>query len=197
MRGNSALSMWKIIGTIRPFWAWILLVVSAGILSVVWIMQYGFGLLPCDLCLWQRWPYYGLGVLALIVIIVRQWQKEDKKQKFFSISAGILATILATGGMFLALYHVGIEEYWWQRWYPSIVSECAATQSTTTMNIEELREYFMSRTSVTPSCAQVSWSLFGLSLASYNGLFSVALMIYCILITCSFFGIRRNNDEYK
>ena len=184
--------MWQIIDTIRPFWAWVLLVASAGTLSVVWVMQYGFGILPCELCIWQRWPYVGIVIVASTAIIVRQWQQEDD-QKFFSILAGIMAT----GGIFLALYHVGIEEHWWQRWSPSIVSDCATTQSTVTMNLEELREYFMSRTSVPPSCAQVSWSMFGLSLASYNGLFSFTLMIYCILITCSFLGIRRNNYEYK
>lgn len=71
------------------------------------------GLVPCALCLWERWPYrvaLGLGLLALV--LPRRWA--------WPVLAGLGAAVLAGAG--LALLHVGVEQGWW----PSPLPECAA-----------------------------------------------------------------------
>jgi disulfide bond formation protein DsbB len=71
------------------------------------------GLVPCALCLLERWPYriaIGLGVLGVLLprraSVVLLWL--------------VLLTILASAA--LAFVHVGVEQGYW----PSPLPECAA-----------------------------------------------------------------------
>ena len=34
------------------------------------VSQYGFGLHPCEMCYWQRWPHQTAIVLALLALVV-------------------------------------------------------------------------------------------------------------------------------
>ena len=68
------------------------------------------GLVPCALCLWERWPYraaIAFGVLA--AALPRRWAQ-----------AALLAALIAAAG--LGALHVGVERRWW----PSPAPECAA-----------------------------------------------------------------------
>jgi disulfide bond formation protein DsbB len=71
------------------------------------------GLVPCALCLWERWPYriaIGLGVLALLL---------PRRVRAALLWLTVL-TILAAAA--LAFVHVGVEQGYW----PSPLPECAA-----------------------------------------------------------------------
>lgn len=70
------------------------------------------GLVPCALCLWERWPYrlmIGVGILGAL------WPAGRKP------IAG-LALVMALAGVGLGGAHVGVEQGWW----PSPLPECAA-----------------------------------------------------------------------
>ena len=54
-----------------------LLALSAATLAVVYASQYIGGLQPCQLCLYQRWPWWGalaLSALALIPALSPPWR---------------------------------------------------------------------------------------------------------------------------
>ena len=40
--------------------------VPALLLAGAYVSQYGFGLFPCEMCWWQRWPHFAALALALV-----------------------------------------------------------------------------------------------------------------------------------
>jgi len=71
------------------------------------------GLVPCALCLWERWPYRIAAVLGLVAAFL--------SPSAARVTMALLAlTVLA--GVGLATIHVGVEFHWW----PSPLPECAA-----------------------------------------------------------------------
>jgi disulfide bond formation protein DsbB len=71
------------------------------------------GLVPCALCLLERWPYRAAIVLALLALLVP-----------LPIARVLLVLVVLTllADVALAFVHVGVEAHWW----PSPLPECAA-----------------------------------------------------------------------
>ena len=71
------------------------------------------GLVPCALCLLERWPYRVAIVLGLVAAVVPP-----------PLGAVLLMLVVLTmlAGAALAVVHVGVELHWW----PSPLPECAA-----------------------------------------------------------------------
>ena len=75
--------------------------------------EYWGGLVPCALCLWERWPYRVAIVLALVAIVVPRGIAR-------LLLLLVLVSMLAAAA--LAVVHVGVELHYW----PSPLPECAA-----------------------------------------------------------------------
>src|ERR1700722_5599749 len=71
-------------------------------LAFAFIMQFGFDLHPCVLCLWQRVPYGVAGVLALAA-----WIRAPYRQQAAFLLA--LCALVYLTGMGLAFFHSGVE----------------------------------------------------------------------------------------
>ncbi|MEX2616917.1 MAG: disulfide bond formation protein B [Alphaproteobacteria bacterium] len=136
----------------------LLLVMSAGTLGGAYAFQYWGGLQPCALCLYQRWPWWIAGALAIVAIVAVR----DRRLHAAALSLATLAVWVGAG---IAVYHVGVEQRWWEG--PSACSG-AATPAT----LEELRAMVLAAPVV--RCDDVAWSLFGISMAGYNALLSLA-----------------------
>jgi len=50
---------------------WISLLVPAGLLGGAYVSQYGFGLFPCEMCWWQRYPHFAAIGLALLAFTIK------------------------------------------------------------------------------------------------------------------------------
>jgi len=74
------------------------------------------GLVPCALCLLERWPYRIAIVLGLAAALV--------PPRTGRVMLGLLALTML-GGAALGVIHVGVEFHWW----PSPLPECAAQVS--------------------------------------------------------------------
>ena len=74
---------------------------SAGLLLGALAFQYLGGLAPCVLCIWQRWPH----VVALVFAGLYLWRGHGA----LAALAGLAALTSAGIGMF----HVGVEQGWW------------------------------------------------------------------------------------
>lgn len=85
------------------------------------------GLVPCALCLWERWPYrvaVGLSVVALVV-----------PQRLARFMLGLVAlTFVVSAGV--AFLHIGVEQHWW----PSPLPECMAPRITAGSFAERLAQ---------------------------------------------------------
>ena len=86
---------------------------AAAALGVALGSEHWGGLVPCALCLLERWPYrivIGLGLLALVL------------PRRAGRAVLMLAVLALLAGAVLAGVHVGVEWGWW----PSPLPECAA-----------------------------------------------------------------------
>ena len=91
----------------------ILSLLAALALGIALASEHWGGLVPCALCLWERWPYRTVMILgALAVILPRPWAR---------LALWIACATLLTG-VLLGAIHVGVE---WKFW-PSPLPECAA-----------------------------------------------------------------------
>jgi disulfide bond formation protein DsbB len=88
-------------------------VAAAAALGIAQVSERWGGLVPCALCLWERWPYRIAAVLGLAAAFL--------PRNAARVTMALLAlTVLAGAG--LAAIHVGVEFHWW----PSPLPECAA-----------------------------------------------------------------------
>src|SRR5215467_7652856 len=78
---------------------------SIAALAVAFASQYIGGLLPCQLCLWQRWGYAGAIAVAIIALLL-----PARLRGYGAVLASL--GVLVTAG--IALFHTGVEYHWWQ-----------------------------------------------------------------------------------
>ena len=71
-------------------------------LLIAYVLEYGFGMEPCNLCIYQRIPFFIILFLALFPIFFLK----SLKIKNYII---YLVLLLILGNMILASYHVGVE----------------------------------------------------------------------------------------
>ncbi|MHB1103025.1 MAG: disulfide bond formation protein B [Devosia sp.] len=123
--------------------------------------QYLGGLVPCELCLEQRIPYYwGLPLLAAILIL---WNRLPLIAWFVAM---FLAIALFSWGTYLGVYHAGVEWGFWP-------GPTACTGTGVGVSFNDLNN--INATRVIP-CDQVQFRFLGISLAGYNALISLAIV---------------------
>ncbi len=140
---------------------------SAATLGAALISQYVFGLHPCVLCIYQRWPY--VAVMVLCAGALALGRNETARASLLALSG--LALLI---GMGIAAYHVGVEQHWWAG-----TAECSADALNTAKTVDQLRA--MLETAPVVRCDEVAWSLFGISMAGYNVLVSLGLAAGCLV----------------
>jgi len=141
--------------------------VSASALLIALASQYWGGLLPCELCINQRWAHgavIALGAAAAIGAVAGRYR--------FAAGFTLLAGLAALAGTGIALFHVGVEQHWWQG--PSACTGSINAQA----SLEELRRQIEAAPMV--RCDEVAFTLFGLSMAGMNVLLSAALAVAAI-----------------
>lgn len=143
----------------------VLAAISAATLAGAYGSQYIGGLQPCELCLYQRWPWWAALLLSVIALLP-------------ALSGGLRALLfgLAGAGVLvgagIAIFHVGVEQHWW----PGLAS-CGSTGQAPA-SFEEMQR-MMSQTVV--PCDKPAWTLFGISMAGYNALLSVFVGLWAVV----------------
>jgi disulfide bond formation protein DsbB len=144
----------------------------AVLLAGAWYFQLIIGLLPCKLCLEQRWPHYiavALGIAALVAARLGPPGIRRLARPLF----GLLALVFAVSTL-LGAYHAGVE---W-RWFAG-PSDCAGAQPQAAASMQDFLQQL--QTTRVVSCSEAAWRLLGLSLAGWNALFSAALALFALL----------------
>ena len=124
-----------------------------------YMIEYGLGHKPCNLCLYQRIPYIVSIFLIIEIIVIK---------KYIKITLALLSFIFFLSAC-LAFYHFGIEQ--------GFVNEslvCESKKLSGTMSSEQLLEELKNNT---VSCKNVNFQVFGLSLATINIIFSIILTV--------------------
>ena len=128
------------------------LLVPAALLGGAYISQYGFGLFPCEMCWWQRYAHFAALAFALLAFVarpVRLW-------------VALAALAIAVAGL-IGGFHAGVEYHWWQG-----LTACTSNAAAGGDPLAAILDAPMVRCDVAP------WSLFAISLAGWNFLFSSA-----------------------
>lgn len=135
--------------------------IPALLLAGAYLGQYGFGLYPCEMCWWQRYPHFvalGLAALAFFLPPQRLW-----------IALAALA-ILISG--LIGAFHAGVEYGWWEG-----LTVCSNSVATGTS--DPLEAVFAAPL---VRCDEVQWSLIGISLAGWNFLISTATALTVLVL---------------
>ena len=134
-----------------------LLIFISTILFSAFIIEHKLGHQPCRLCIYERIPYF----LSILLIAKLFFLK-----KYERVTLLILSLIFIISSV-LAFYHFGIEQGFFNE---SLA--CATNNLSENMSKDELVEKLKQNTI---SCKNVSFRVFGFSLASINTIFSVFL----------------------
>ena len=134
--------------------------VSAAALANAYIAQYALGIEPCVLCLYQRIPYAVTGVLGIVALLIPAERER----------AVTAAGVVFLAGAAIAFYHVGVEQHWWAS--AAACGSFGGNQDPET--VEELRQLLLGARPA-KACDKVDWTLFGVSMATYNVGLSLAL----------------------
>jgi disulfide bond formation protein DsbB len=129
------------------------LAVPALLIGGAYVSQFGFGLVPCEMCWWQRYPHFAAILLALLSTMAaprRLW-------------IGLAAFAILVSGL-IGAYHAGVEYKWWEG-----LTTCSSTAAGT--SLEDILNAPLIR------CDEPQWTLFGISLAGFNFLISTASAI--------------------
>ena len=142
---------------------WLCGLAALAALCFAWIAEYGFGLAPCELCLWQR---YGYWVAILLALGASFSARESLTRK--GLLWGLAAAFLGVAA--IALFHAGVEYKWWQGF----------TACTGNLGQGQSSEDILAAIEDAPivRCDEPAFVLFGLSMAGYNFLRALALAAF-------------------
>lgn len=145
-------------------------------LIIAYISEYIFGFQPCNLCIYQRIPFFLILFFSSCSIFLIHDAK-IKKCIFY------LLILLFLGNMILALYHVGIEQKLFD-----LPASCLGTNLLNMNNIDQLTEIIMQKPAV--RCDKTEFEIFGISMAMMN-------VIYCFIAIIIIFSTKNALLKFK
>lgn len=141
----------------------LILAASLAALAGAFFAQYVGGLEPCPLCLYQRYPYAATIVLAGLAMATAG------RGRWPALFLGVAGAVMM-GEAGLAFYHVGVEQGWFEG-----LAACVGAAGETPATLEELRAQLLAAPPA--RCDVVPWSLFGISMAGFNVVYSAVLAV--------------------
>lgn len=122
--------------------------VPAALLAGAYVGEYGFGLYPCEMCWWQRYPHFAALALGLAAYAMKPAQVWTALAGLAIITSGLI------GG-----FHAGVEYGWWEG-----ITGCAAIPGAAGAAFDFAAPVVR--------CDVPQWELGGISLAGFNFLIS-------------------------
>ncbi|MDQ0465855.1 disulfide bond formation protein DsbB [Caulobacter ginsengisoli] len=162
--------MKRLVDIILKNWLLTALLVSAAMLAIAHGFETFAGLSPCTLCFKQREVYWTAGFLAAAGLVVERIPAGKRFAWLFSL---ILAAVFAYG-LYLAVYHAGAE---WKFW----PGPAACASGGGHVSMDDLTKMLGKNNIKAPACDQAAWVFAGLSMAGWNALISLGLIVASVL----------------
>jgi len=165
MTTNSSVMARPAAGALNPVVTAALLAagVAAVTLAGAWYMQLVWGLQPCELCLKQRWAYYAIVPLGLVIAVAA---RGGAPRPLLLAGLGLIA-LAALSNASLGVYHSGVEWQFWQG--PTECTGPIGNLGSAGNLLERLDSVKVVR------CDEVQFRFLGLSLAGYSVLISLVI----------------------
>ena len=136
-----------------------ILIFSIFSLSIAYFIQYVLDHRPCNLCLIERIPYIAAIILISSIFIINKFEK----------LISIIVLLFFIFGAFVSFYHFGIEQGFFSE---SLVCDLKSNQNLTK---DQLLKQLENSSMV--SCKDVTFKIFGFSLATINTIISIILSV--------------------
>jgi disulfide bond formation protein DsbB len=134
--------------------------VPALLLAGAYLSEYGFGLFPCEMCWWQRWPHFAAVALGLVSTLAPPR----------NVWVGLAAVAILLSGA-IGMFHAGVEYDWWEG-----ITGCATLDMAGADPLEAVLNAPIVR------CDQAPWNFLGLSLAGWNAVISIASALFIFVL---------------
>ena len=134
-------------------------------LLFVFILQYEYGILPCKICIWQRWPHIFNIFIALIII-------SSSSIPNYIMVLGLINMFLA---FILALYHYGLEQNLWDN-----VFSCSGEIKFNDLSTEEILKNL--NNTLIKTCEIEAWNFLNLSLTGWNMILTIFISLIWLLL---------------
>lgn len=135
--------------------------VAAATIAGAWFFELVLGIKPCELCLEQRYAYY----LIIPLAVVLAWAASRRAPRALLLGGLAFIALAALANAVLGAYHAGVEWGWWPG--PTACSGPIVDFGKPGNLLESLKTLKVVR------CDEVQWRFLGLSLAGYNVLISL------------------------
>lgn len=149
---------------------WLFGLWAAVLIATALVIQYGFGYPPCELCQWQRYPYYALVALTPVLLLAREGRGASARLCDAFLLAAAIA-FLASGA--IGVYHTGVEHHWW----------AGPSQCTGALVLPDDPEAALKALMAKPvvRCDQPGLRILGLSMAAWNALVGISSGLAALL----------------
>ena len=148
--------------------AQVLGVSSLALIAAAFFFEYGMGLHPCQMCLWQRYAHYAVIILTALSLLPNV--RTDGRMLRIILADMALALAIGAG---IAFWHSGVE----LKLLPG-PSSCSAALSLDG-DVSTLLDQMLASPAV--RCDEVPWSFLGLSMANWNLAITLAMSIFAIM----------------
>ncbi|MBI1211441.1 MAG: disulfide bond formation protein B [Alphaproteobacteria bacterium] len=143
-----------------PTLAAFLAALSIALLLGAFGFEYIGGIKPCHLCLGQRLPWPIMTIVAGAAMLgVRRGA-----HPMLAPAAFAAAALIAVWSAYLGAFHAGVEWKWWPG-PPTCTGTSLPSSGGLGFNPSDIIK-----------CDEIAWSLFGISLAGYNFIFSLVAL---------------------
>ncbi len=146
--------------------------IGAATLAGAWFFEYVLDIKPCPMCLEQRYAYYLVIVLGVVLALAA-----PRLPRTIAIAALAILALAAFGNAIFGAFHAGVEWGFWQG-----PASCSGSVPNLGGAIDLLKRL---DTVKVIRCDEVQWRFLGLSLAGYNFLISGLMGLVAL------FGISR------
>jgi len=155
-----------------------ILTISIIALSLAYFSEYVIGLTPCRMCLYQRYPYFiMIGLCISGIIIIKNYRQ---------IIAWLILFNLITG-VGLSATHLAVENEWIR-----LDLSCTGNINGQVDSIEQFKNLIMEKDNV--PCDVISFTFLKVSMAGWNFVFSVLLVVLSSIMLFVFSQKKVSNE---
>ena len=149
---------------------WGFLIISILSLTAALISEHVFGLRPCQLCIYQRYPFVvviGISIAGLMIA-------RHSTLGAMGVIALCALTFAVNAG--IAFHHTGVEQGWWSSFSAGCKVDVMPTGS-----VEDILRKLESEPAV--PCDKIPWQdpVLGLSMAAHNTLLNIGLFVISLI----------------